>query len=69
MEPLFAPWRSGTKVRQSGEGPGRQTVCVHCTMPTLQSVSSVLSAKQTLHSPIRSEEPGQTYRVFISSEQ
>lgn len=52
MEPSLAHWRSGTKVGQGGERPGRQTVCVRCTMPALQSVSSVLSAKQTLHFPL-----------------
>lgn len=76
MEPSLAPWRSGTKVGMGGARPGRQTVCVRCTMPALQSVSSVLSAKQTLHFPLglvalpssaarqRSEEPGQTKRAF-----
>ncbi len=52
MEPSLAHWRSGTKVGQGGVHPGRQTVCVHRTMPALQSVSSVLSAKQTLHFPL-----------------
>lgn len=52
VEPSLAPWRSGTKVGKGGARPGRQTVCVRCTMPALQSVSSVLSAKQTLHFPL-----------------
>lgn len=52
MEPSLAHWRSGTKVGQGGVRPGRQTVCVRLTMPALQSVSSVLSAKQTLHFPL-----------------
>lgn len=37
-------WHSGTKVGQGRERPGRRTVCVHHTMPGLQSVSCVLSA-------------------------
>lgn len=45
-------WRNGTKVRQGRERPGRQTVCVRHTMPGLQSVSCVLSAKQALHFPL-----------------
>lgn len=52
MEASLAHWRSGTKVGQGGVRPGRQTVCVHRAMPALQSVSSVLSAKQTVHFPL-----------------
>lgn len=52
MEPLLAHWRSGTKVGPGGECPGRQTVCVRRTMPALQSVSSVLSAKHNTHFPL-----------------
>ena len=52
MEPSLACWRSGTKVGQGDGRPGRQTVCVRRTMPALQSASSVLSAKQTLHFPL-----------------
>lgn len=52
MKRSLAHWSSGTKVGQGGVRPGRQTVCVHCTVPALQSVSSVLSAKQTLHFPL-----------------
>lgn len=52
MEPSLAHRRSGTKVGQGGERPGRQTVCGRCTMPALQSVCSALSAKQTLHFPL-----------------
>lgn len=52
MEPSLAQWRSGAKVEQGGECPGRQTVCAGRTMPTLQSLSSVLSTKQTLHFPL-----------------
>ena len=50
-EPSSAHWHNGTKVGQGGEHPGWQTVCGPRTMPALQSVSSVLSAKQTLHFP------------------
>lgn len=53
MEPLLAHWRSGTKVGPGGECPGRQTVCVRRTMPALQSVSSVLSAKHNTPFPPR----------------
>lgn len=52
MEPSLAHWRSGIKVGQGGECSDRQTVCVRRTMPALQSVSSVLSAKQTHHFPL-----------------
>lgn len=52
VEPTLAPWRHGTKVGKGGVRPGRQTVCVCCTMPALQSVSSVLSSKQALHFPL-----------------
>lgn len=52
MERSLAHWRSCTKVGQGGERPGRQTVCVRRTMPALQSVSSVLRTKQTLHFPV-----------------
>lgn len=61
MEPSLVHWRSGTKVGQGGERPGWQTVCVRHTMPALQSVSSVLSAKQTLHFP-----PGLVAFAFFS---
>lgn len=52
MEPSLAHSRGHTKVGQGGEYPGRHTVCVRHTMPALQSVSSVLSTKQTLHFPL-----------------
>lgn len=52
MEGSLAQWHSCGKVGQGRERPGRQTVCVHRTMPALQSVSSVLRAKQTLHFPV-----------------
>lgn len=52
MEPSPAHWRNGTKVGQGGVRPGRHAVCVRRTMPALQSVSSVLSAKQTLYFPL-----------------
>lgn len=52
MEPSLAHWCSGSKVRQGTEWPGRQTGCGRLTMPALQSVSSVLSAKQTLYFPL-----------------
>lgn len=47
---LWSPhWHTDTKVGQAREPPGRQTACVRHTMPGQQSVSSVLSANQTLH--------------------